>query len=76
MSVLLRQTQVSNKVNLTCVSEKCHFCIRILVRFVHSEKWVYLGDDGAKVLVVICDYVYFSISEWIEDCGRAVAKPV
>ncbi len=31
-NVLLRQRPVSNKVNflLICVSEKCHFCVRML----------------------------------------------
>ncbi len=41
-SVLLRQRQVLNKVNflLICVSEKCHFCIRMFERYVPCEKWV------------------------------------
>ncbi len=41
-SVLLRQRQVSNKVNflLMCVSEKCHFCVRMFGRYVSCEKWV------------------------------------
>ncbi len=42
MSVLLRQRQVSNKVNflLIRVSEKLHFCVRMFGKYVFCEKWV------------------------------------
>ncbi len=41
-NVLLRHRQVSNKVNFfpICVSDKCHFCVRMLGRYVSCEKWV------------------------------------
>ncbi len=30
---------------------------------------MYIGDDGAKELVVICDHVHFSHkNEWTQDC--------
>ncbi len=30
---------------------------------------LYLGDDGAKELVIICDRVHFSHkNEWTQDC--------
>ncbi len=30
---------------------------------------MYLGDDGAKELVIICDHVHFSHkNEWTKDC--------
>ncbi len=76
-TVLLKQTQVSDKVNflLICGSEKCHFRDRmfgIYVYLVRKEKKRfsrYLGDDGAKELVIICDHVHFSgKNEWTEDC--------
>ncbi len=71
-NVLLRQRQVSSKVNflLICVSEKCHFCVRMFGRYVSCEKSsVYLGDDGAKELVIIYDHLYFSRkNELTQDC--------
>ncbi len=41
-SVLLRQRQVLNEINflLICVSEKCHFSVRVFRRYVSCEKWV------------------------------------
>ncbi len=66
-NMLVRQKQVSSKVIflLICVSEKCH---------------MYLGDDGAKELVLMCDHVDFSHkNKWTEDFserGGAVAKPM
>ncbi len=30
---------------------------------------MYLGDEGVKELVIICDHVHFSRkNEWIQDC--------
>ncbi len=70
MSVLLRQRQVSIKVNflLICVSEKLHFCVRMLRRYVSVKNGsnMYLGDDGVKELVIICDHVHKN--EWTQDC--------
>ncbi len=39
-NVLLRQSQVLNKVNflLICVSEKYHFCVRMFGRYKSREK--------------------------------------
>ncbi len=72
-SVLLRQRQVSNKVNflLICVSEKCHFCVRMFRRYVSVKNGsnMYLGDNGVKELVRICDHVHFSYNnEWTQEC--------
>ncbi len=68
-SVLLRERQVSNKLSffLICVSKKCHFCVRMFGRYVSMKNGsiVYLGDDGVKELVLICDHVHFSCkNEW------------
>ncbi len=70
--VLLRQRQDSNKANflLICVSEtnlvsECSedMCL------VKNGSNMYLVDDGAKELVIICDHVYFSHkNEWTQDC--------
>ncbi len=53
-SVLLIHRLVFNKVNffLISVSDKCHFCVRMFRTYVS----MYLGDDGAKELVIICDF--------------------
>ncbi len=33
---------------------------------------MYLGDDGAKELVIICDHVHFSRkNEWTHDCFQS-----
>ncbi len=63
-NVLLRQRQVSNKVNflLICVSGKCHFvseCSEDMCLEKNGSN-MYFGDDGAKELVIICDRVHFS----------------
>ncbi len=54
-NVLLRQRQVSNKVNflLICVSEKCHFSVRMFSRYVSVKNGsnMYLNDDGVKELL-------------------------
>ncbi len=65
--------QVSKKVNflLICVSEKCHFSVRMFGRYVSvkSGSNKYLGDDGAKELVIIYDHVHFSCkNKWTKDC--------
>ncbi len=68
-NVFLRQRQVSNKVDflLICVSEKLHFCEDMCL--VKNGSNVYLGDDGVKELVKICDHVHFSHkNEWTKDC--------
>ncbi len=73
-NVSLRQRQVSNKVNflLICVSKKCHFYVRMFRRCVCVVKnWsnMYLGEDAAKELVIICDHVHSSHeNEWTKDC--------
>ncbi len=66
--------QVLNKVNflLICVSEKCHFfwskCLEDMC-LVKNGSNMYLGDDRAKELVMICDHVHFSHkNEWTQDC--------
>ncbi len=47
---------------------------------VKSRSNLYLGGDGTKELVKICDHVHFSHkNEWTQDCflspeGRAIAK--
>ncbi len=70
---LLRQRQVSNKVNflLICVSEKCHF-VSECSEGMCLEKNVfkmYLADDGAKDSVIFCDHVHFSHrNEWTKNC--------
>ncbi len=56
-SVLLRQRQVSNKVNflLICMSECSEdMCL------VKNGSNMYLADDGVKELVIICDHIHFS----------------
>ncbi len=36
---------------------------------VKNGSHIYVGDDGVKELVIICDHVYFSRkSEWTRDC--------
>ncbi len=35
-----------------------------------DESNMYLGDDGAKELVIICDQVHFSHkNEWTQGCS-------
>ncbi len=48
--VLLRQRQVSNKVNslLICVSAKCHFGDRMFRGYASYEKWVQYVSSGVK----------------------------
>ncbi len=42
-----------------CSEDTCH---------VKNGSSMYLGDDGAKESVVICDYVYFSLKNvWTQD---------
>ncbi len=65
-SVLLRQRQFSNKVNflLRCLSEKCHFFVSECLEdmcLVKNGSNMYLGDVGAKELIIICDHVNFSV---------------
>ncbi len=58
-SMLLGQRQVLNKVNvlLQCVSQKCHFCVRMFGRYVSCEE-----------LIIISDCIHFYCkSEWIQD---------
>ncbi len=67
-NVLLRQRQVSNKVNflLICVSEKCQKEDMCLVK---NGSIMYLGDYGVKELVIIPDHIHFSHkNEWTHDC--------
>ncbi len=36
---------------------------------VKNESNMYLGEDGARELVIICDHVHFSCkNEWTQDC--------
>ncbi len=36
---------------------------------VKNESSMYVGGDGAKELVLICDHVHFSSeNEWTKDC--------
>ncbi len=72
-NVLLRQRQVSNKVDflLICVSEKCIFVSEFSEKMclVKNRSNVYLGDDGAKDSVIICHHVHSSRkNEWTKDC--------
>ncbi len=71
--VRMRQRQVSNKVNFPLI-----WCLNnvILVSecsedmcLMENGSNVYLGDDGVKELVIICDHVHFSHkNEWTQDC--------
>ncbi len=72
-SVLLCLIQVSNKVHFLqiCVSEKTHFYIQMFERYVSVKNGsnMYLGDDGAKELVIISDHIhFFHINEWTQGC--------
>ncbi len=73
--VLLRQRQVSNKVNflLKHVFENCYFVSKCseatCLSCLKNGSNMYLGDDGAKELVKICDHVHFCHkNEWTQDC--------
>ncbi len=72
-SVLLRQRQVLNKVNflLICLSENVILVSECLedVCFVKNGSNMYLGDDGTKELVIICDHIHLSHkNERSQDC--------
>ncbi len=72
-SVLLRQRQVSNKVNFlqNCVLKMSFLCQNVLEDkcLVKNGSNMYFCDDGVKELVIMCDYVHFSIkNEQNQDC--------
>ncbi len=39
------------------------------LRLVKNESNMYLGDDGGKELVIICNHIHFSLkNEWTQNC--------
>lgn len=62
--VLLRQRQVSEKVNflLVCLCKKCSFGVRILGKdmwFMKNGSNIYFGEYGAQELVIISDHIHW-----------------
>ncbi len=46
--------------------------VKILDSLVKNRSNMYLGDDGVKELVIICDHVHFSCkNEWTQDCVQS-----
>ncbi len=66
-SVSLRQRQVWTKLIFSwfvCLKNDILRCVSV-----KNGSNVYLGDDGVKELVIICDHVhFFSKNEWTQDC--------
>ncbi len=61
--IVLRQRQVSNKVNFLLICLKNAIFVSECsedVCLVKNESNMYLGDDGVEELVINCDHVHFS----------------
>ncbi len=72
--MLLRQRQISIKVNFLLIyaSQNAIFvseCLEDACLVKKNGSILYLGNDGVKELVIICDYVHFFCkNEWTQDC--------